>query len=287
MGKQENIEETIHILESIIQRANLIHGNPDRELCLDIDLMLEDLRMLYRKYEILKKQCDAVPVDTKISTADSQTVPSFFTDAESETVPEANSKGSTAPPKEVVSPAPSASPVPQSATEDSDQTTAAPEAQHRHEPSLSEKPRVSVKSDMSVPDTAKKGDNGKTVIDLFSQNPTRSIGDQFGNEDKSLHQRISSQKEDRSIGTRLQQHPVANIKDAIGLNEKFLFINELFQGDIQAYNEALTRLNSMGSLKEAFEFLNNLTNVHQWDANRSAETVEKLAGFVQRRYLDR
>ncbi len=362
MGKQENIEETIQILESIIERANLIQGNPDRELCLDIDLMLEDLRLLYRRYEVLKKQCEsehaeekeppgagrrsfvAKPKDNERHEAnrvgtnttrseDGPAVPSFFTETESETESASISKEDTASKGGIASPAPSAGPVPQSATENPDQTTSAPVAHHRAEPSQpqpsqpqppqpetrrpdpspmdtspsqsgykqdmasqfvdyksdtqSEKPPVNVKSEGSGADTTTKGNNGKSVIDLFSQSPSRSIGDRFGNDDKSLHQRISSQKEDRSIGTRLQQHPITNIKDAIGLNEKFLFINELFQGDIQAYNDALTRLNSMGSLKEAFEFLNNLTNIHKWDANRSAETVEKLAGFVQRRYLDK
>ena len=132
-----------------------------------------------------------------------------------------------------------------------------------------------------------KGSNGRTVIDLFSQQHTRSIGDQLGQDDNSLHQRISSQKEDKSIGARLQQHRINNIKDAIGLNEKFLFINELFGGDIQVYNEVIAKLNNMETLKEAFDYLNELTNIHHWDTKRSTETIDKLAGFVQRRYLDR
>ena len=100
-----------------------------------------------------------------------------------------------------------------------------------------------------------------------------------------MHQRIASQKEDKSIGTRLQQQPIGHIKEAIGLNEKFLFINELFNGDIQAYNEAIANLNDMGDLTSAFDYLNKLTKDQGWDAGRSAETIEKLASFVQRRYM--
>lgn len=130
-----------------------------------------------------------------------------------------------------------------------------------------------------------KGSNGKSVIDMFAENQAKSIGDKLGGEDNSLHQRISSQKEDKSIGARLQHYPISNIREAIGLNEKFLFINELFNGDIEAYNDAINKLNDIGSVKQAFDYLNTLTGIYGWDAGRSAETIEKLANFVQRRYM--
>jgi hypothetical protein len=315
MGKQKIIEETIQILESIVERANIINGEPDRDLCLDIDLMLEDIRLIYRNYEALKKYCDAghtmvekdkvTPADSKPEAsipAEIQQIPSFFSDTETEeedkSVTDQESslsdkqdaeslKSNNTDAKPTVQPetdAPhhvhnqaSVSPVKQPTAVHTSQPTAVHTSQPATHTNQSEKRST---------DTV-KGGNGKTVIDLFNQSQGRSIGDQFGKDDNSLHQRISSQKEDKSIGARLQQHPINNIKDAIGLNEKFLFINELFEGDIQVYNENIAKLNNMGTLKEAFDYLNELTNIHHWDAKRSAETIEKLAGFVQRRYLDR
>ncbi|MFW5707904.1 MAG: hypothetical protein ACOC12_08290, partial [Bacteroidota bacterium] len=81
------------------------------------------------------------------------------------------------------------------------------------------------------------------------------------------------------------QKPVANIKEAIGINEKFLFINELFSGDLKAYNDAVQQLNNCSSIQEAFELLNRYTEDFQWDGQRSAETIEKFANIVQRRYM--
>ena len=261
MKKHHIIEDTIQILESIVERANIIQHDRDRELCLDIDLMLEDLRLLYRNYEALKKHCEAghaheptVDKSEDATQAEDQPIPSFFEEEELDEEGEA-----------VADSSPEGQPAGTSAR----QLAASPGQSEKNNPGDA------------------KGSNGKTVIDLFSQHQTRSIGDQFGQDDNSLHQRISGQKEDKSIGARLQQHPINSIKDAIGLNEKFLFINELFEGDIQVYNEAIAKLNNMGSMKEAFDYLNELTAVHHWDAKRSAETIEKLAGFVQRRYLDR
>ena len=42
-----------------------------------------------------------------------------------------------------------------------------------------------------------------------------------------------------------------DLKDAIGINEKFLFINELFDGNLQDYSEALNKLNAFENLQSA------------------------------------
>lgn len=125
----------------------------------------------------------------------------------------------------------------------------------------------------------------RAIIDLFSEPAEKSIGDHFKKEDDSLHQRISQNKGDASIGTRMQQSPVADMRSAIGVNDKFLFINELFHGNIQSYNEAIARLNGFENVQPAFEYLNELARTFSWDEKRSAETIEKLANIVQRRYM--
>ncbi len=134
----------------------------------------------------------------------------------------------------------------------------------------------------------KNNNNQKAVIDILSEYSQRTIGDQYlKEEDDSLHQRISGQKEDRSIGARMQQHPVGDLKDVIGVNEKFLFINELFGGDIQDYRKAIAELNGMDGIRPAFDCLNRMAVEYAWDAARSAATIEKLANYVQRRHMSR
>lgn len=125
----------------------------------------------------------------------------------------------------------------------------------------------------------------RAIIDLFTEPMEQGIGDRLKKEDDSLHQKISQNKGDASISSRMQQSPVANIRSAIGVNDKFLFINELFHGNIQSYNEAIDRLNSFESVQPAFEYLNELAQSYSWDSKRSAETIEKLANLVQRRYM--
>lgn len=125
----------------------------------------------------------------------------------------------------------------------------------------------------------------KTVLDILSSYSKKTIGDQYISADNSLNRRISSDKEDQSIGARMQQKPISSIKEVIGVNEKFLFINELFHGNIQEYHDAIARLNGMQHMQEAFDYLNKLSEQYSWDASRSSATIEKLANYVQRRYM--
>lgn len=118
---------------------------------------------------------------------------------------------------------------------------------------------------------------------LKEQKPV--VGESFGGSNNSVYERLASIRDDKSIGAQMQYKPVKSIREAIGVNEKFLFINELFNGDLEAYNSWINELNSCGSIHEAFELLNTLTREFQWDGRRSADTIEKFANLVQRRYM--
>lgn len=149
-------------------------------------------------------------------------------------------------------------------------------------------PRQNESRNSAVPSSSsQKSDNhtpvkslGETIADKKTV-----IADKFGSSPNSIYERLSKIKEDHSIGAKMQQKPVANIKSAIGINEKFLFINELFNGDIRSYNDSVDKLNNFSSIHEAFEYLNLLTDTFQWDGNRSSETIEKFANLVQRRFM--
>ena len=243
---QEELKESIsRLLENITSHAQMM-DEKNGDLTLDIDMVKEDLRELYRlfdKFLILNRESQEATPD-----------PMPQQENEIDSVAEDSQK--EVPKKEDPPPAPlTEKPV--------------------------EKPVEKEKSSTSATPT------GKTVIDLLSSYENQTIADRYiSQDDNSLHNRISSNKEDRSIGARMQQHPINSLKDVIGVNEKFLFINELFQGNIQAYNESIARLNEMETLRTAFDYLNELGAAFDWDAKRSATTIEKFANYVQRRHMN-
>lgn len=79
------------------------------------------------------------------------------------------------------------------------------------------------------------------------------------------------------------QNRITNLKTAISLNDKLLFIKELFNGYSLAYSEAIELLNRYSSFDEADDFLkSNYAVKNQWDAK--PETVNKLYSILRNRY---
>jgi len=92
----------------------------------------------------------------------------------------------------------------------------------------------------------------------------------------------SIQKEEHPTVVNLQKRPITDLKSAIGINDKFQFINELFDGNMQEYNLALNQLNTMADLKEASYYLHSLKDMYKWkEENGSAQ---KFTELVERRF---
>ncbi len=63
------------------------------------------------------------------------------------------------------------------------------------------------------------------------------------------------QSVDNSLAARLQRKPVTDIISAIGINDKFLFLNELFGGSMEKYNKSIRSLNSFSTLLGAKTYM--------------------------------
>ena len=123
----------------------------------------------------------------------------------------------------------------------------------------------------------------KSTIDLFSgANPI--MADKFKDEKKSINEKIAGgNKEDKSLASKLKQNQITDLKAAIGINEKFQFINELFDGSMQEYSNAITKLNGMGSYNEALLYMNILAEQYKWKTG--SVPCKKLEELLQRRFV--
>lgn len=89
-------------------------------------------------------------------------------------------------------------------------------------------------------------------------------------------------QEDHSLAAKLQQNPVRDLKSVIGINDKFLFVNELFGGSMEKYNKSIENLNDLKTLNGAMIYLNELKIELQW--NSSNEAYQKLSDLVRRKF---
>lgn len=64
--------------------------------------------------------------------------------------------------------------------------------------------------------------------------------------------------------------PIADLTNALSLNERFQLNNQLFKGNMQEMNEALKMLNSLNSYQEANAFFLQLKERYQWKEEHAA-----------------
>lgn len=86
-----------------------------------------------------------------------------------------------------------------------------------------------------------------------------------------------------SLLDRMQKTKIQDLKTAIGLNQKFLFMNFLFEGENNSYNDAIEKLNSMPTVADARHYIRELAYVYSW--NFEDENVILFTEYVERRYL--
>jgi len=88
--------------------------------------------------------------------------------------------------------------------------------------------------------------------------------------------------DDNSLAAKLKQAPVHDLKSGIGINDKFLFVNELFGGSMEKYNKSIDNLNDLKTLNGAMIYLNELKIELQW--NSSNEAYQKLKDLVSHKF---
>ncbi len=136
------------------------------------------------------------------------------------------------------------------------------------EPVIKEEP-VEEKPD-PVEKTDKPVEPLKTTLDLFSEAPPETLGEMLTSAEKP------------AVADSLQMRGINDLREAIGINDKFLFINELFNGDLGRYNKVIDELNGFSGLSGAQTYLTELQVQYQWAENSQA--YQKLNVLLERKF---
>ena len=90
---------------------------------------------------------------------------------------------------------------------------------------------------------------------------------------------IDSMTDRQAWRTDMPGTQVKDIRSAISLNDRILFINMLFDQDPMAFQEALTKINQMSSLDEVMEYV--VSELPEW--NLESDTVYRFMMAVRRK----
>lgn len=86
-----------------------------------------------------------------------------------------------------------------------------------------------------------------------------------------------------SVEDKIRQHKIEDLKKAIGINEKFQMINQLFEGDIKEYTLAIGAINEAVDKDEAIAKLDELQEKYHW--NIESEAFEMIKSLTERRHM--
>jgi len=93
--------------------------------------------------------------------------------------------------------------------------------------------------------------------------------------DRSLNDVIS---ENKPTETTLGNSPISSLKSSIGLNDRFLFIREIFSNNTDKYNMVIDHLDKLETIQQAVDYLkSNLTL-------QKNETSLKFVDLLKRRF---
>ncbi|MGP1515590.1 MAG: hypothetical protein ACTTJH_06490 [Bacteroidales bacterium] len=134
--------------------------------------------------------------------------------------------------------------------------------------------RDQTKSDNLSPSDSKTSDESDDIIQASS---IRNITEQIKGEVKQ-----QSENKIRSIAEQFEDKTKRDLLSAIGVSEKFMFINDLFSGNIKEYTTFVNNLNLAGTLTNALEIMETMQTKKKWAKGSLAYTT--LAAMITKRF---
>ncbi len=258
MGKEHFSADVSNRIAKIMAMTERINDHPGKSPTIEIELVLEEIRHLYDIFlSMLMIPASAGVVEERVLAKENMPTAKEDDTREEEIPAEVEEEYVDEPVEEVPEPKETVLPLVEV-------------------PSMPEVPSKPAKGKVVKRPEEKRDDDdpegSKTILaEKLKHGETKSINDI-----------MAERRSDVSLSARIQQHPIHDLRSAIGINEKFIFVYELFAGNVPLYNEAIERLNSMSGRNEAIGLMEEYRVQYHWDIENMA--FQKLVDMISRRY---
>ncbi|MCC8018579.1 MAG: hypothetical protein LIO85_02235, partial [Rikenellaceae bacterium] len=169
--------------------------------------------------------------------------------------------------------APAPSPVPVTAAE----TASAPAA-------TSYAPSAGADSDISVAESAREQvvylapEPQITSSAIQDSEPVQVLGDVIAGSGQTVSDIYAGQAPKADVASVVGSGRIESLRKAIGINDKFLLIRSLFDGNAEIYDSVMTTLDGFGDLDDALIYIHENFN---W--NPDSEAVKLLVDLLTRK----
>ncbi|MDY0255281.1 MAG: hypothetical protein RBR30_12860 [Tenuifilaceae bacterium] len=292
MGNKNNFKL---VLERIIEAQELLKIGVERGSLSPIerDILLEKLRASYEVILFDKAPLAATkPVEEQmVSAADNPQAPEEQKVRASELTSDKEPASSMVSAKEETTPNPSNCEKESVAQESQPQTN----EDLKDDFALEEEPNLNI--DIEPEEREVVFDKEDTVLTSSVEEPEQEgnfeghgngngrsdtistiLGEKFQGKKKFRNEILGSGKKD--MASHLKNKPISDLTKAIGINDKFLFTKELFNGNAELYANSIKQLNSYTNINDALIYIQENFS---WD--ESNEAANQLIDLVRRKLL--
>jgi hypothetical protein len=130
--------------------------------------------------------------------------------------------------------------------------------------------------------------NEDAYFDPLTEIPTLALKQQEINETiaaggESLNDRLKSAASHKEIAHAIKDTPIKDLRKAIGINDRYVFISELFRGDETMYERSIKTINGFNIYGEAELWIKRELKLKlAWSENN--EAVQLFDQLVKRRF---
>jgi hypothetical protein len=130
------------------------------------------------------------------------------------------------------------------------------------------KPPKIAKAEKPSVDKAENVDKSKKIVHVLDVEADEEDDEE---EEKSL------------MGQKLKKKAIKSLKQGIGINDKFMIINDLFEGRAKDFNAAIKELDNQKDRQSAIFLLEDMKDENLWESKDSAYIQFK--SYIERRYM--
>ena len=116
----------------------------------------------------------------------------------------------------------------------------------------------------------------------FEFDNEKLVHEKFKKDEPTLNDKMKDANS-TSLVDKMQKQKIGSISKSISLNQRFVFIKELFEGNLDNYETALNSLDALTNWQDANQFIEEkLAQKHNWDISK--DSVAEFTRIVERRF---
>lgn len=151
-------------------------------------------------------------------------------------------------------------------------------AEVRQQISVHNKPHIVFETDEDIPTLSHQA---QTRQEPEAETVSKEVNEIAASAQASVNEKLKQSRID--LGETLIETPIKDLRKAIGVNDRYLFINELFRGDEAAYERSIKTINSFSIFAEAEYWIQRELKVKNgWDGDN--QMVAQFYQLVKRRF---